>query len=207
MPYFWTDGSLEKLKYLQYIMDSEIYHKGTDGWYICGCGFESLDNDLTHLCSIIKGYCNNGTKAIADNKYKCICGKILDNPINGKRHCHGGICVEKAKELELFSCKICDVECHTKYELARHEKTKRHKNKVDTPLLCKTCNIRCDSKTDYETHLNTNKHKRLLESPNIDLECKLCNIKCLSQTQVLTHLKTKKHLKKMNLVATSQSTV
>ena len=178
-------------------MEAIIYHKSLDGWYICGCGFESTENDLTHVSSLLSCYCNNGIKAILDNKYKCICGKILDNPIIGKRHCHSGICVKNAKELELFTCRLCDVECHTAYELMRHEKTKRHNDKLNQPLTCKICNITCSSQNQIKAHFETPKHKEreLTKQIQLDLECAICKIKCRGQKEMQTHLQTKKHLK------------
>lgn len=205
MPMFWNDERRQKLKYLVCIMDQSIYKREYDGWYVCGCGYKTLSYDTSHFSKIVTGYCNNGMKSVEDGKYKCVCGKIIDDCILGKRHSHTGLCIKNAERFEKYTCKICDVECHTLYDFDKHQKTQRHINKVDDPLLCKTCNIRCSSKTDFETHLATKKHKRLSEGPSLNLECSTCNIKCLSQAQMKKHLETKKHLKKMDL-STPKST-
>lgn len=191
----WKYGRRQKLKYLSYTMESNIYHIATDGWCICGCGYVSITPDDLHLSHVLTGYCNNGIKAIPDNKYRCVCGKILDDSEAGKKHSHSGMCVKNAERYILFRCTICDVECHTKRGLDTHTKTQRHLNKVDDPLLCKICNVKCTSDLKYKSHLKTKKHIARLESPPIALECTLCNIKCLSQAQMKKHLETKKHTK------------
>lgn len=174
-----------------------IFHKEDDGWFVCGCGYQSITQDSIHLSRIIKGYCNNGMKCLLDKKYQCICGQIFSNTKDGHKHVNNGNCVEKAHKVILFTCDICDVECQSKYYLEKHNKTKRHLDKINEPLLCKPCNIRCSSQNKYDEHLTTKKHLARIESPALDLECKICNIKCLSQAQMKKHLETNKHKKRI----------
>ena len=172
-----------------------IYHKEHDGWFICGCGYTSVTQDDIHLSKVLVGYCNNGMKCVSDNKYQCVCGKIFDNMNDSRKHVFSGFCLEKAHKVSLYTCNICDIECHSKYYLEKHNKTQRHLDKINQPLLCKSCDVRCSSQTKYDEHLKTKKHLARLESPPLDLECKICNIKCLSQKQMKSHLETKKHVK------------
>jgi hypothetical protein len=182
-------------------MDVNIYHKVSDGWYACGCGYDTPIMDTSHISNEIRGYCNYGMKAIADNKYQCICGKILDDSIVGKRHVRNSVCSTKAIEYERYTCKVCDIECHNTYTLKKHKQTTRHKNKVDDPLFCNICDIRCLSKALMETHIKTKKHQNMVASgkiaeEKISLHCETCNITCPSQATMKTHLQTNKHLKK-----------
>ena len=183
-------------------MGSQVYHIACDGWSICGCGYASIMPDTLHISNVMIGYCNNGMKAIPDNMYKCICGKILEDSEAGRRHSYSGICAKNAERYILFKCDICDVECHTKRGLDIHTKTQRHINKIEEPLLCKICNVRCTSDSKYKSHLQTSKHTARVEAPPLALECNLCNIKCLSQAQMKKHLETKKHLKKTDSLVT-----
>jgi hypothetical protein len=178
-------------------MDSTIFHKASDGWYMCGCGFHTPTIDTSHTSTELRGYCNYGMKAIEDHKYQCICGKILDDSILGKRHAHTGECANKAIEYQRYTCKLCDVECHDAHRLKKHQQTTRHKNKINDPLFCITCDIRCLSKALMEAHIKTKKHTRLLEEPNLPLHCEICNITCPSQKTIRAHLQTKKHMKNL----------
>lgn len=167
-----------------------------DGWHMCPCGFICPLPEEIHISKLFIGYCNLGMRIGLEGRYECICGKIFDNTDESTRHAKRGYCMQDAHTKKLYTCKICDIFCHTKYQLKRHETTQRHKDKIDDPLLCKICNIRCSSKTKYEEHLQTKKHLSRLSEPQLDLECKMCNIKCLSQKQMKTHLATKKHIKR-----------
>lgn len=173
----------------------EFYRPYDHGWVICGCGYDCPLPDPTHISKLFIGYCHRGMRLYPDSKYQCICGKILDSLEEAKRHSSKGYCMEYAEAKKFFTCKVCDIFCHTKSMLKKHETTQRHKNKVEEPLKCKTCDVRCTSKLKYEQHLKTKKHLARLEAPPLELECKLCNIKCLSQKQIKAHLETKKHKK------------
>ena len=176
-------------------MDINIYHKEADGWFVCGCGYHNITQDSHHLSRVIIGYCNNGMRAISDKKYQCICGQIFNNSKDGNKHVFNGTCMERAIKVISYTCKVCDVECLSKYYLEKHNKTQRHLDKINEPLLCKICNIRCSSQNKYDEHTKTKKHLARVESPALDLECKICNIKCLSQMQIKKHLETRKHKK------------
>lgn len=177
----------------------KFYRKQDDGWYVCGCGYDCLVPNEAHVSKIIVGYCHRGMRISADDKYQCICGKTFDSTAGAISHAQKGYCMRDAEDKKFFTCNICDLFCYTKSLLKKHEKTKRHINKIEKPLYCKTCDITCTSKNGLEEHLKTKKHLARLEAPPLDLECKLCNIKCASQKQMKTHLQTKKHLKQTNV--------
>lgn len=182
------------------------YRAQHDGWHMCPCSYTCPIPDKRHISNIFIGYCNLGLRIGSDNRYHCICGKSFDNMDESSRHARRGYCMQYAEAKKFFTCKVCDIFCHTKYQLKRHESTQRHKDKLEQPLLCKICNIRCPSKTKYEEHIQTKKHLRNNGSETrLELECKVCNIKCLSQKQIKAHLATKKHIKKTDLFARSEN--
>jgi len=173
------------------------YRKQHDGWHMCPCGFTSPVPDEIHISKLFVGYCNLGMRIASDNKYECICGKTFDNIDESTRHAKRGYCMQDANAKKLYTCKTCDLFCHSRPLLKKHETTQRHKDKVEQPLLCKICNIRCHSRTKYEEHIKTKKHleREKTSEPSLDLECKVCNIKCRGQKEMKAHLATKKHIK------------
>lgn len=64
-----------------------------------------------------------------------------------------------------YHCKYCDVMCVKKSDLVRHEKTKKHFDKMnnsknDKPKFeCIGCDYRCSKLSIFNKHLSTNKHK------------------------------------------------
>jgi hypothetical protein len=177
-----------------------------EGWNICGCGrsCKACDIDL-HMSKVFPGFCVDGIRVGKRSLYQCICGMEFSNSDDSENHITitESKCMINALKLDSRECKVCGLDFNGPAQLERHKKTRRHKNKIEQPLLCKVCNIRCLSAATLETHLKTKKHINRLNGPPLDLECKLCDIKCLSQKQMQAHLKTKKHLKKTDSLAIS----
>lgn len=183
----------------------EVFMVDTDGWFICGCGYATLDKVCRepHISRHIKGWCVNGIKLDPETKFKCICGKKFNNIEDSKTHAIRTICANRAIEYELYTCKTCDVECRNQSRLNRHNKTKHHlkltQNIKKDEIRCDTCVVVLGSKKLYETHIKTKKHIRLSTEAPLSLTCGVCNITLNSQKQMKTHLATRKHKKNENL--------
>lgn len=74
-----------------------------------------------------------------------------------------------------YYCNYCDVMCGKKSDLLRHEKTKKHFDKMnnsknDKPKFeCIGCDYRCSKLSIFNKHLSTNKHQMLERNKSHDI--------------------------------------
>ena len=145
------------------------------GNYNCMCyrfkAYE-LEDTLSHMPEDLNGFCEQGLKCTAKDKYECICGekfyvnKTSDTPRN---QAYNHVCVQfdgniRIKCVTNFrnKCQKCDLQLDSPSALKLHYESKSHLNfgtKVE--LYCKVCNIHYRGQREMLTHLETAKHKKL----------------------------------------------
>jgi hypothetical protein len=143
---------------------------------------EDIREVSSHMSTEFEGYCVRGLKCIVEDKFECICGDKFLEPKGGtstRNQSYYHVCEQMEKKRQV---------CMSQF-----------RNK------CQKCNLQLDSPKALRRHLLTKSHLNF--ETKVPLYCAMCDMTADCQKEMLTHLKTKKHLKKMNLVATSQSTV
>jgi uncharacterized protein YxeA len=111
---------------------------------------------------------------------------------------------------EVFHCKECNKDFSNNDLLETHNKTNKHKRRVDNiemlhnnspnslkKFTCECCHYNCSKKSDFEKHLTSIKHKsnengdncNLKFAKNVELTCNICNKIYKSRTGLWRHKK------------------
>ncbi|XP_025801575.1 UBP1-associated proteins 1C-like [Panicum hallii] len=67
----------------------------------------------------------------------------------------GGISEETGTQRTMYSCKLCNLHCNSKYTLAEHRRGKKHIEKVEKRMslsYCEVCNLQCNSEKMFAHH-------------------------------------------------------